>query len=113
MTPEKQLHLKKHKQKMCPHNRRKTVCKSCCIGDGYRGSFCFHKKLKYSCKECGGKGICEHNKGKFKCRICKNNKTNKIQLSSTVPQVTEAVPSSHTQKTLLTQISKLCGFPSK
>ena len=40
---------------MCPHGRRKTICKEC----GGKG-ICTHGCDKYFCKECGGKGICPH-----------------------------------------------------
>ena len=39
-----------------------------------------HGKVKYTCKECGGKGICEHNNRKPYCKIsrgsqiCEHNK---------------------------------------
>jgi len=43
---------KYYKQKLCPHNRRKFVC-----------------------KECGGSGICMHMENKYTCKHCKWTKS--------------------------------------
>jgi len=51
--------------KLCEHNMRKSLCKSC--------TRCPHDRLKRTCKDCGGPAICIHKKRKSTCRECGGN----------------------------------------
>jgi hypothetical protein len=59
----------------CIHDKIKYYCKDC----GGKG-ICEHNRRKHNCKECGGSQICEHNKRKSDCKecdgsqICEHNK---------------------------------------
>jgi len=33
---------------------------------------CIHGRIKYTCRECGGSGICHHSKLKAHCKLCGN-----------------------------------------
>ena len=63
----------------CSHRKQKYYCKEC----GGKG-ICEHGRSKYTCKECGGGGICEHGIQKTICKecggshICPHKKTEKF-----------------------------------
>ena len=72
-----------HGHLVCPHNRRKSMCKECNGGsicehgkqrhwcaDCGGGARCDHGKQKSRCKDCGGKGICQHGRLKWRCTLC-------------------------------------------
>lgn len=72
-----------HGHLVCPHNRRKSMCKECNGGsicehgkqrhwcaDCGGGARCEHGKQKSRCKDCGGKGICQHGRLKWRCTLC-------------------------------------------
>ncbi len=72
-----------HGHLVCPHNRRKSMCKECnggsiCEHGKQRhwcsecggGARCKHGKQKSRCKDCGGKGICAHSRLKWRCTLC-------------------------------------------
>lgn len=58
----------KHGQIICPHNRIKFECKDC----GGKG-ICEHNKRRYTCRDCHGTGVCHHNRIRSKCRDCKGS----------------------------------------
>ena len=60
---------KKSKQKLCFHNKRKTVCKHC-----GGASLCEHSKRKIDCRECNPSNFCSHGKRKRSCKECKSAK---------------------------------------
>lgn len=55
----------KRDKKMCEHGRVKYFCKEC----GGKG-ICEHGKNKSYCKECGGSQVCKHGKSKYFCKEC-------------------------------------------
>jgi hypothetical protein len=50
---------------VCVHSRIKFWCRDC----GGKG-ICVHGKNKYLCKDCGGSGICGHGRNKHNCKEC-------------------------------------------
>ena len=70
-VPEEELLTKKGvKRKIAPYTKgpcehgvqKRSKCKVC--------SACLHGRMRYQCKECGGKGICEHGRERHKCKQC-------------------------------------------
>src|SRR4051794_4769148 len=52
-------------RKHCEHGRLRYNCKEC----GGKG-ICMHGRRRVICKECKGTGVCEHGKSKYICQIC-------------------------------------------
>ena len=49
----------------CEHKRIRSTCKEC------GGSqICQHDKVRSQCKECGGSQICQHNRERSRCKEC-------------------------------------------
>jgi hypothetical protein len=65
--------------KKCVHNKVKYTCVEC----GGKG-ICLHKKNRAYCKECKGSSICEHGHSKYACRVepCNYIKKKKKQPSA-------------------------------
>ena len=51
--------------KLCEHKRERYLCKDC-NGKG----ICIHKKQRSFCKLCGGLQTCPHNCYKSRCKLC-------------------------------------------
>ena len=49
----------------CPHGRVRYICK-----EGGGKGICEHGRQRSRCKECGGKGICEHGRVRSRCKEC-------------------------------------------
>ena len=49
---------------MCIHKRRKEDCMKCAPKK------CVHLRRLYTCRECGGAGICQHNVVRSSCKLC-------------------------------------------
>ena len=69
------------RRNLCPHTRRRRLCKDC-GGSAYCehgrqkhrckdcGRFCQHGRNKYCCKDCGGVSFCIHKRRKQYCKQC-------------------------------------------
>uniref|UniRef100_A0A0G4H5F4 CBM20 domain-containing protein n=1 Tax=Chromera velia CCMP2878 TaxID=1169474 RepID=A0A0G4H5F4_9ALVE len=55
----------RHRHILCLHGRVRYRCKEC----GGKG-ICEHRRQRYMCKDCGGKGICEHGRNRSQCKEC-------------------------------------------
>ena len=67
--------------KKCEHNKTKYTCIEC----GGKG-ICVHKKNKQYCKECKGSAICPHGKDKYGCITCYEIKSEKDKNKILVPK---------------------------
>ena len=49
----------------CKHGRERYTCKEC-----GGGGICVHQRMREYCKECGGSQICVHGRIRYDCREC-------------------------------------------
>ncbi|KAJ3219508.1 hypothetical protein HK099_004667, partial [Clydaea vesicula] len=72
----------KYLNSVCQHGKRKVDCEHCivchhgleksnCTKCGPVSAICQHKKERYYCRDCKGKGICKHDKRNNNCIECK------------------------------------------
>ena len=53
------------------HNRVRYTCKDC----GGAG-ICEHNRERRHCRDCGGQGMCAHSRVRSKCKDCKERRRN-------------------------------------
>ena len=63
----------------CPHGRQRYSCQDC----GGKG-VCVHGRRRSTCKDCGGGGLCEHGRRRSLCKECGGSRQDAVILEATV-----------------------------